>query len=164
MKASALTVWYERQSARDRRILLAGAALGALLLLVWLALLPQRALARAQAGIQTQQQLIDYMRQVGPALAAAGPGGSVQPITESFVVFIDRTTREHGLAEALTGSPPTGNGAFRVSLEGADFNLLLTWVHQLATRYGVQVEVATVNALEEPGRVNASVQLRPPAA
>jgi type II secretory pathway component PulM len=99
---------------------------------------------------------------VGPALAAAGPGTDVQPIGESFVVFIDRTAREHGLAEALTGSPPAGNGTFRVTLENADFNLMLTWLHQLATRHGVRVEAASVNGSAAPGQVSASVQLRPP--
>src|SRR5690606_25788656 len=103
------------------------------------------------------------MRRVGPTLAAAGPGGELQPIGESFVVFVDRTAREHGLGEALTGSPPTGNGAYRVTFENADFNLMLTWVHQVSTRYGVQVEAANVNGTSAPGKVNASVQLRPPA-
>ena len=163
MKASALTGWYVRQSPRDQRILLIGAALVAAFVLLWVALLPQRALSRARQGITSQQELLDYMRQVGPTLAAAGPGETVQPIGESFVVFIDRTAREHGLSEALTGSPPAGNGSFRITFERADFNLLLTWMHQLANRYGVRVEAASVTATDAPGKVNASVQLRPPA-
>lgn len=161
--SNAVSQWYARQSARDQRILVIGGVVVALALLVWLAMLPQRAVQRARADVTSQEQLLDYMRQVGPSLAAAGPGGALQPITESFVVFVDRTAREHGLAEALTGSPPTGNGAFRVTLENADFNLVLTWVHQLSTRYGVHVEAANVTETSEPGRVNASVQLRPPA-
>jgi type II secretory pathway component PulM len=103
------------------------------------------------------------MRQVGPVLSASGPVLTVQPIGESFVVFIDRTAREHGLSESLTGSPPAGNGAFRVTLEEADFNLLLTWLHQLATRYAVRVETASFSAQGAAGKVNATVQLRPPA-
>ncbi len=159
---SALAEWYARQSARDQRVLVTGAAVAGLILVLWLALLPQQALQRAQDEVTTQRELLQYMRQVGPSLAAAGPGGEVQPIGESFVVFVDRTAREHGLAEALTGSPPAGNGAYRVTLEGADFNLLLTWLHQMSTRYGVQVESASFNATGAPGKVNASAQLRPP--
>lgn len=163
MSTTGFTGWYARQSRRDQRVLLAGAIIVAVVVLVWLALLPQRAAARARAEVASQQQLLDYMRQVGPTLAAAGPGGELQPIGESFVVFVDRTAREHGLGEALTGSPPTGNGAYRVTFENADFNLMLTWVHQVSTRYGVQVEAANVNGTSAPGKVNASVQLRPPA-
>jgi general secretion pathway protein M len=159
---SALAVWYARQSPRDQRILVIGGVVVAVILVVWLALLPQQAVQRARAEVTTQRELLQYMRQVGPSLAAAGPGSNVQSIGESFVVFIDRTAREHGLAEALTGSPPAGNGAYRVTLEGADFNLLLTWLHQMSTRYGVQVETATFNATSAPGKVNASAQLRPP--
>jgi general secretion pathway protein M len=159
---SAFGDWYGQQSTRDQRVLLIGGVIACAIVLVWLALLPQRAVSRARAGIESQQQLLQYMRQVGPTLAAAGPIAGVQPIGESFVVFIDRTAREHGLAEALTGSPPAGNGAFRVTMENADFNLLLTWLHQISTRYGVQVEAASFNATAA-GKVNASVQLRPPA-
>lgn len=163
MNLGTLTVWYARQTERDRLVLRIGAFVVCAILLLWLVLLPQRALERARENVARQQQLLDYMRQVGPTLTAAGPGTAVQPIAESFVVFIDRTAREHGLAEALTGSPAAGNGAFRVSLDGADFNLMLTWLHQLATRHGVQVEAASVNGSAAPGKVNASVQLRPPA-
>jgi type II secretory pathway component PulM len=162
MNLDTFNIWFARQSVRDQLILKVGTLVLAVVLLLLLVLLPQRALGRASDTIDDQKQLLDYMRQVGPALAAAGPGTAVQPISESFVVFIDRTAREHGLAEALTGSPAAGNGAFRVSLENADFNLMLTWLHQLAMRHGVRVESASVNGSAEPGRVNASVQLRPP--
>lgn len=163
MSSSTLTAWYARQSPRDQRILQLGAVVVAIIVLLWLVLLPQRALDRARTERAGKQELLDYMRQVGPVLAAAGPGEAVQPIGESFVVFIDRTAREHGLAQALTGSPPAGNGAYRITLENADFNLLLTWVHQLSSRYGVQVESASIQGSSAPGLVTASVQVRPPA-
>ena len=160
---SALGEWYLRQSPRDQRILTIGAVVAGVLLVVLLALLPHRALVNARKDTAGKQQLLDYMRQVGPALAAAGPGTALQPIGESFVVFIDRTAREHGLAESLTGSPPAGNGAYRITMENADFNLLLTWMHQLASRYGVRVEAASFTSNGSPGRINATVQVRPPA-
>jgi type II secretory pathway component PulM len=163
VSGAGLSAWFARQSPRDQRILRIGALLFGAILLVWLALLPQQALTRARARNDAQQELLQFMRQVGPALVAAGATATTQPIGESFVVFIDRTAREHGLAEALTGSPPAGNGAFRVTMENADFNLLLTWMQQLATRYGVRVETASFTASGAPGKVNASVQLRPPA-
>lgn len=160
---SALATWLGRQSPREQRILRIGSIVVGLLLLAWLVVLPQQALSRARERVAGQQELLQYMRQVGPALAAAGPGVSVQPIGESFVVFIDRTAREHGLAESLTGSPPAGNGAFRIAMENADFNLLLTWLHQMATRYGVRVETANFSNGGAAGKVNASIQVRPPA-
>jgi general secretion pathway protein M len=163
MSGGAFGAWYARQSARDQRILRIGALVVGAIILVSLALWPQRAVERARDELASKRQLLDYMRQVGPVLQAAPPGDVVQPIGESFVVFIDRTAREHGLAEALTGSPPAGNGTFRVTMENADFNLLLTWMHQLSTRYGVRVEVANVDGNGAAGKVNASVQLRPPA-
>lgn len=163
MSMAALTDWYERQSARDQRVLQIGAVAVALILLAGLYLVPQRALEKARATLDGRRELLTYMRQVGPSLQASGAGVEVQPITESFIVFIDRTAREHGLGDAITGSPPAGNGTYRVTLEGADFNLLVNWVYQMSSRHGVKVEAANVTGSGGPGRVNASVQLRPPA-
>lgn len=163
MSMASLTAWYERQSARDQRVLQIGAAAVVIILLAAVFLMPRRAVEKAHTTLETRKELLSYMRQVGPSLVASGAGAEVQPITESFIVFIDRTAREHGLADAITGSPPAGNGTYRVTLEGADFNLLLNWVYQLASRHGVKVESANVTGTSGPGRVNASVQLRPPA-
>lgn len=162
MNMAALTDWYGRQSARDQRVLQVGAVAVALILLAGLYLMPQRALDKARNTLETRRDLLAYMRQVGPSLQASGVV-EVQPINESFIVFIDRTAREHGLADAITGSPPAGNGTYRVTLEGADFNLLVNWVYQMSSRHGVKVESASVTGSGGPGRVNASVQLRPPA-
>jgi len=90
-------------------------------------------------------------RIVGPAAAAT---------QESLVVLIDRSARESGLAQALTGSQPVGDGGMRVQLEQADFNLLSGWVSRLSSQHGVRVEAASVTSAGTPGIVNASVQLR----
>ena len=106
MSMEALTTWYERQSPRDQRVLQIGAVAVAIILLAALYLMPQRALDKARTTLETRRELLTYMRQVGPSLVASGAGVEVQPITESFIVFIDRTAREHGLGDAITGSPP----------------------------------------------------------
>jgi general secretion pathway protein M len=74
--------------------------------------------------------------------------------------MIDRTARESGLAQALTGSQPGGDGVMRVQLENADFNLLLGWLSRLSSQHGVRIDAATVTGMNTPGTVNASVQLR----
>jgi type II secretory pathway component PulM len=101
------------------------------------------------------------MRRVAPTLIAAGPPPAASAGSESLVVLIDTSARESGLGQALTGSAPGADGAMRVQLEKADFNLLVAWLSRLSNQHGVRVESATVDAAGEAGLVNATVVLHP---
>jgi type II secretory pathway component PulM len=162
MKPAELTAWYSRQSPRDQRILRIGAVGVVLIALLGIFLPLQRGLLQARARVQQQQQDLEWMKRMAPTLAAAGPGTPVAPANgESLVVLIDRSAREAGLVKALTASQPAGNGAMRVQFTGADFNLLLGWLHRLSTQQGLHIEDASITASGTPGIVNASLQLRP---
>lgn len=159
---NAISIWYAGLAARDQRILRIGAVAAVLILLVGVLLPLQQNLLRARTNLQQQKEDLEWMRGVAPTLAAAGPGQvEANRGNESLVVTIDRTARESGLAKALTGSTPSGNGAMRVQLENADFNLMLGWMHRLATQQGIQVEEATITGNGGAGLVNVSALLRP---
>lgn len=157
---AALTAWYERQSERDQRVLRWGAVVMVLILLAGVFVPLQRGLMQARTHLAAQQADLAWMRSMAPTLAAAGPGSGAVPTGESLVVVIDRTARESGLAQALTGSQPSGNGSLRVQLENADFNLLIGWLSRLGSQQDVRVESASITANgTATGVVNASVQL-----
>jgi len=59
-------------------------------------------------------------------------------------------------------SQPSGNGAQRVQLNMADFNLLVAWLSRLSTQHGVKVDSASISATAEPGVVTATLVLRAP--
>lgn len=159
MKITALTGWYGKLEPRDQRILRIGgiAALAILLLGVLLPL--QRSLMQSRANLRQQQQDLEWMRQVGPTLAAAGPGQATAAPAASLPVLVDTSARESGLVKGLT-TAPSGDGAQRVTLTAVDFNLLVGWLSRLASQHGVRIEAASVTAAGEPGMVNATVQLR----
>jgi general secretion pathway protein M len=162
MNPGALTLWYAKLTPRDQRILRIGAAAVVIILLLWLVLPLHRNLTQAGEHLRQQQEDLEWMRGVGPTLAAAGPGqASIAPANESLVVTIDRTARESGLAKALTGSTPAGKGAMRVQFENADFNLLVGWLHRLTTQQGLLIDDASISGNGGAGLVNASVLLRP---
>ncbi len=160
MNAADISTWYSGLAPRDQRILRIGAIAVGLIVVLWLLLPLQRTLSQTRARVAQQQQDLEWMRQVGPTLAAAGPGPVVETTQESLVGLIDRSAGESGLGQSLTGSQPSGNGAMRVQLENADFNLLLGWMARLSSQYGVRIEGASVTRHATPGMVNASVQLR----
>jgi general secretion pathway protein M len=160
MSRAAVIGWYGQLAPRDQRILRIGAIAVALILLLWIFLPLQRNLNAARSKLQAQQADLEWMRQVGPTLAAAGPGPMADAQHESLAVLIDRSARESGLAQALSGTQPAGNDALRVQLANADFNLLLGWLARLSAQQGVRVEAASITGNPAPGVVNASVQLR----
>jgi len=86
--------------------------------------------------------------------------GSIGPQGLKIPVLVDRSARESGLAQSLTGSQPSGDGGLRVQLEKAPFNAMVTWLARLAQTNGVRVESASVDMAGEPGLVNAGVVLR----
>jgi general secretion pathway protein M len=153
---------YGKLAERDQRILRYGGIAVAAIILLWIFWPLQRNLSAARQRLETQRADLQWMRSVAPSLAAAGPAVAPQASHESLVVLIDRTARESGLGQALTGSQPSGEGSMRVQLERADFNLFTAWVSRLTSQHGVQAESASVTAQGEPGLVNVSVQLRAP--
>jgi len=157
----ALRNWYERQSPRDQLVLRWGMAAAVLILLMAVLLPLQRSVAQARKQVAGKQADLQWMRSMGPALAAAGPDPATAPTGQSMVVLIDTSARESGLGQALTSSQPAG-GAVRIQLENADFNLLVGWLSRLASQHGVRVESASVTGSAAPGIVNASVVLRGP--
>lgn len=161
MMPVALSDWYSRQSERDQRVLRWGGLAAGIILLALLLLPLQRSLSQARMHVEQQQADLAWMRQMAPTLAAAGPGPAAagSPPGESLVVLIDRSARESGLAQALTGSQPAANGAMTVRMENADFNLLVGWMSRLVAQHDLRVESASITGSGGAGVVNASVQL-----
>lgn len=164
MKSLGIAAWYDRQSARDQLVLRIGGLVAGLIVLLMVLLSLQRNVQSARERVQARQADLEWMRQVGPTLAAAGPGAAQQPSRESLLVLVDRSARESGLANSVTGSQPMGNGVMRVQMENADFNQLIGWLWRLSSQHGVGIEAGSVTGAGGRGVVNASLQLSPATA
>ena len=160
MSNTRITDWYATLSPRDQRVLMIGSAAVALILLIGVFLPVQRNIQDTRTKLQTQQDDLAWMRQVGPAIAASGPGPVNLATPDSLVVLVDTSARESGLGQAVKGSQPSNNGAVQVQLEAAEFNAMTNWISRLSAQNGVKIEAATVTASNAPGIVNATVQLR----
>ena len=148
-------------SARERAIVIGGAVLVLVVAVYMLALSPlYRALDARAERLDRKQADLSWMHSVAPELQSAGGATPVAaPTGESLVVLVDRTAREGGLAESLTGQTPTGNGGIRVRCENANFDTLVWWMGALVQRHGVFIDQATIDRGEKTGLVNASFVL-----
>lgn len=157
----ALRDRFDALADRERRLVSIGGAIAILLLVMALVMPLERGVATSAARVTRKQSDLSWMRQMAPALAVAPQAAPANQ--ESLIVLVDRSAREAGLGQSLTGSQPSGNGALRTQFEKADFNRLIDWIAQLAQLQGVQAESASFDAVaDSPGTVNAVIVLRSP--
>jgi general secretion pathway protein M len=145
------------RSPRERRMVIVGAVLAALLLLFGVLLPLDRSVAHAQQRLAKKHADLSWMQSVGPEIASSGPPPSATG--ESLLVIVDRSARESGLAGALAGSEPGGPGRLSVRLEKAPFDALIAWLARLAQQNGVAVDSASIEKAGAPGQVNAAIVL-----
>lgn len=142
---------------RERRMVLVGALLAALIVVAGILIPLDRGVAQAQERIARKHADLSWMQSVAPELATAAPPPSSSG--ESLLVIVDRSARESGLAGALSGSEPGGPGSLSVRLEKAPFDTLVAWLARLAQQNGVIVDSATIEKAGAPGLVNAAIVL-----
>jgi general secretion pathway protein M len=151
-----LSVWYSGLQAREQRMVAFGGVALALLILFGGILLPlQTAVSTAEARNETKRQDLAWMRANAAEIRAAG-GQLPVDSGEPPVVLVDRVGRAAGLTDALRGTQPNGSGV-RVQLEGAPFDVVVTWLATLDQRYGLSIESITVDRTVKPGLINASI-------
>jgi general secretion pathway protein M len=156
-----LQVWYAGLQQREQRVVAVGGVVVAVLILVLGVLLPlQSALSSAVKRNQTEREDLAWMQVNAPEIRAAG-NQLPADTGEAPVVLVDRVGREAGLASALRGTQPNGNGV-RVQLEAAPFDTLINWLATLDERYGFAIESITVDRAARPGVVNASITFTQP--
>ena len=156
----ALLAWYRSRNEREQLILRWGAVAAAVLIVLALVVPLQQKVSATRERLEAKRQDLQWLQRAAPMLAAAGPLAPPPDSQESLVVLIDRSARESGLAQAVTGSQPSGQGGQRVQFEKAEFNLLVAWLARLTSQHGLQVESANFDATAEAGIVNAAVVLR----
>ena len=147
-------------SPRDRRTLLIGGVIAAILLVFAVILPLDGRVSRLHAEVTRKQADLVWMRSAAPEIAAAGPVRNTSG--ESLIVIVDQSARESGLGSSLAGSQPSGRGGLNVQLEKAPFDTLVGWLARLSQQNGVQVESATIDTAGSPGTVNASLVLKSP--
>jgi general secretion pathway protein M len=157
-RLAKLEAWYGRLQPREQRVVAAGAAALAVLILVLGVLLPlQSAETDAVKRADSRRADLAWM-QVNAAELQSGGATLNADTGEAPMVVVDRVGREAGLGSALKGTQPSGNGV-RVQLEAAPFDTLVTWLATLDQRYGLAIDSITVDRAARPGVVNANITL-----
>ena len=153
-----LHTWYQSLAERERRTVLIGGIAAAVLLVVGGIWKLDAATARAADTVAGKRADLAWMQRVAPQLRAMPTARS----NEALPLLVDRTAHDAGLAGALSGSEPAGNGGLRVRFEGASFDMLVVWLSRLQRDRGLVIESANIDGAAGEGLVNASLVLRGP--
>jgi general secretion pathway protein M len=106
-----------------------------------------------------QDLLVDVHRAQAVALGQSGASSRGPAATDSLVVLVDKTHRNHGLAGTLSRNQPEGPDRIRLTFQEAPFDSLVGWLGTLQEQYGVGVESASFSAGHDPGVVSATLVL-----
>jgi type II secretory pathway component PulM len=143
-------------SERDRRMLLIGSVMIAVLL-VYVIIQLDSNVSKAHKRISKKVEDLAWIQTAAPELMQSPVVGVSSG--ESLLVIVDRSARESGLGGSLAGSEPSGPGALSVRLQKASFDQLVTWLGRLAQQNGIRVDSASIDSAGEPGVVNAAIVL-----
>ena len=155
-----MRAWYEGLAERERRMVLLGAVVAAVLLVLAVVLPLNRNIAQAQQRITVKQGDLGFIQSAVPQLAAAGPGPAAVATSENLVVVVDSSARESGLGKTLASTQPTGDKSLRVRFERAPFDGLMAWLARISQNHGIRVETAEFEFAGEAGLVNAGLVLK----
>lgn len=155
--------WWDALGARERLILIVGAALLALLLLwavLWQPLVS--GVRQMEDEVTAQRENLRWMQTSAAELqqlrgsatpAAAGLGG------RSLLAVADQSARSAGLGNGLKRIEPESADAVRVRLEGVAFDTVIMWLDGLARESGVLASSVTVERAATANQVNVRLTL-----
>lgn len=159
--------WYLALAVRERRVVTAGAAVLALIVL-WLAIIAPwlNAKASLNARIEADARLLTWMRQTAATIkqlertapAAVAPGSG-----QSLFATVEQTAQLSPVGAHIKQFQPRGDRGVQVRLEAAPFDALIAWLGDLQAHEGVLVTAFSVQQADAPGTVDADVTLERPA-
>lgn len=151
--------WHNLQ-AREQRTLLIGTLLAIPLLIYSLIIEPvSQELRRLEQAVEANGELLAWMEHSAAQVKALQRQGRTKRNGGSLLSLVDASAKQNGLGEALKQLKPDGGNGVRLRFEQAGFDDMLRWLGRLGAEQGVAVSSLTMERLEQPGRVNATVVL-----
>jgi general secretion pathway protein M len=157
-----LRAWWAGLAEREQRILGAGGAVLALVL-VYLAVWEPLARARTEreAALAQARALAVLIETLAAEAQRGRPAGAapVAGLNQSLLSVVDQSRKASAITKPPSRLQPDGDATVRVWLEDVPFDALVRWLNELQTRYGVRVDNADIERESSPGLVNARLTL-----
>jgi general secretion pathway protein M len=152
-------------SARERTILVGGAALAVILLIYALLWAPlQRELARLRVQVPKEQAQLQWMQAQAGRLKILRSAAPTKLQKDGILSFVEQSAQAYSIRQFIKRVDPDGANSVRLAIDGVPFNSLIEWLANLQKQGGVRIENASLEPQPTAGTVNARLLLRTPGA
>jgi general secretion pathway protein M len=145
---------------RERQMVIgaAVAVLAILLLSLWLPM--QRELSQLRKSVPQEKVQLAQMQVQAMQVNQLRASGRVAISGSNLLANLEQSANTSGLRQRITRMEPDGTNGARLTLDGVNFDALVSWLAGLQNQGGVRVEKATLESLPAAGTVNARLTLR----
>jgi general secretion pathway protein M len=153
--------WFASLEVRERRLVIGGAATLLVLSIYFLGWEPfinglhslQESTQRKQLDLAKMQNIATEIKQLQATQSTPVQFSSGQ----SLLGVIDRSAKTKQLGDSVKRVQPDGTSKARVWLENAKFDVVIGWLEELESRYGVSVDTISLEKQEVEGLVDARI-------
>lgn len=154
--------WYKNLAVRERRFILIGAAIVALLLIYVLAYEP------LESGLNQSQMTLDRKRlEFNKLINISQKYKQLRPLKNrsaakddrSLLAIIDQNSSVAGIKSAIKRLTPEGDSKVRVRVEDVAFDKMIEWLVTNASKNSIHAELLLVRRTEKKGIINATLLL-----
>ena len=159
--------WLAGLDPQERLLVYAAGAVLAVILLYAVLVHPfHSSYDKLRNGVEENRATLLWMQESAlkvKQLKGANPVAGKGMAGRSLLSVTDDAARSAGLGTALKRVEPDGSTGVRVWLEDAAFDSVIGWLGVMASRYGVDVDSASMERAGARGRINARLSLQAPA-
>jgi general secretion pathway protein M len=159
--------WLAGLDPQERLLVYGAAAVLAVILLYAVVVHPfHNSYDKLRNGVEERRATLLWMQESAlkvKQLKGANPVAGKGMAGRSLLSVTDDAARAAGLGSALKRVEPDGSTGVRVWLEDASFDSVIGWLGVMASRYGVDVDSASMERAAARGRINARLSLQAPA-
>lgn len=155
--------WWQGLETREQQLVLFGGIAAIVLVfysLVWSPLVDARDIKMQQ--VENNQALLSWMKTKSAEvkqLKLSNPDALRSNDNRSLLAIVDSLANQLGLRNSIRQIEPNGQNNVTIWMDEIEFDALITMLGQLEKRNGVMVNEASVNRLDQPGYVQARIQL-----
>lgn len=165
-RLAPLRARYEALQPREQ-VLVGIAAVLLVIALIYSAVWQPLVRSRRQLALDldTARAVASQLAEAEAALQSAAPRAApIVGADVSLLTAVDMATKNGTLKKPPARLQPDGENTARIWLEDIEFDVLVRWMLELQTRYGVTIDVVDIEKRETPGLVNARLSvLRTPS-
>lgn len=152
-------LWYNSQSSRDRKLIIAMAALllvTLFYLMIWEPIHQGR--DQQKLKLKTQQEIHSWMQSAAKEVTSL-KGNSIKRASskQAIALILENSAKISGLKKHINKIESSGKNGARIKIDSVSFDQLLLWLNTLEQQHGVRITTASIERNDKTGTISARI-------